>query len=188
MQITKKQVTTTLVLGGLLVIGSIMHSPGSTAQAVYASPVAIANTTASPGMVLDSNLATRIPYQSTASASCGLDFCSFSFSPIPAGYRLIVENLGGRMSMNFGETIAPGLMLSDGAGKVKMGVTSMISGDANTPLATFNTRFTAFYDPALQPLLFATGNFNIGAATGQFATLSGFLVNCSVVGCPPIQQ
>jgi hypothetical protein len=188
MQRMKKYTTSALVLCALLLIGSLMHSSGSMAQAVYASPVSIANTTAGPGIVLDANTATRIPYQSSASATCGGDFCSFSFSPVPAGYRLVVENVAGRMTMLPGTTIPPALLLGDGASKVNVGVPAIMAGDTNTLLATFNAKATAFYDPALQPLLFATGAFGSGAITGEFATLTGFLINCSVTGCPPIQQ
>lgn len=64
----------------------------------------VTNTSANPVPVTVTNAAnaTVLPYQSTASvadsSTCGGNQCYFSFAPVPAGKRLVVQNVSGQVA------------------------------------------------------------------------------------------
>jgi hypothetical protein len=184
------------VLAGLFLIGTFMHSPRSQASgATYSTPVSIANTTSSPGIVLDANLATMTPYQSVAFASpssCGAtNECSYNFAPVPLGYRLVVEYLGGSMVVpSAGNSVGPVGTLSYTpafGGNSKwwtMVMGSVGPGNAGTQYAVFANPVKAYIDPGTPTFSVFVGN---GSASGSME-LTGYLQNCSVVPCFPQQN
>jgi hypothetical protein len=183
-------------LAGLFFVGSLMRSPHSgAAAATYSTPVSIVNTTSSPGSVLDSDLATRIAYQSVAfstPANCpATNECTYSFATVPLGYRLIVEYLGGSMVVPTASnpTGPVGTLSYTPAfgGNAKWSTVVMGSigpGNGGTSYAVFAQSVRAYIDPGTPTLSIFVGN---GSAAGSMA-LTGYLQNCGVVPCPAQQN
>src|ERR1035438_7616378 len=94
----KKKIAIGGVLAGLFFAGAWMQSRESQLKgAVYSTPVSVVNTSANPGGVLDAGEASRVPYRSTVAQVCGQNqiyTCGFTFSAIPAGYRLVIQTVG----------------------------------------------------------------------------------------------
>ncbi len=173
----------------LLVAVAILFS-AHRAEAQYTTPVRVTNTTSSPGSVLDADLATRIPYQSRVAQTCpaGVNDCFFTFPAAPAGYRLVIQNVSGTVLIGSAASTPPFAILNiDMPGGP--GLAWGIPGALGIPgrFAGFNQSVLAWADPANgQPEVTVDANFSSGYVTT--VTLSGYLINCSVVGCPAIQK
>jgi hypothetical protein len=175
-------------LGGIflaaLLIGAL--APKAT-HGIVAALVQVTNTTANPASTLDADHATRIPYASTQYPFCGgggLTNCEISsFTPAPAGYRLVVENVSVVAPLTSGAASLPyGFVFNQISGAV-FAVSGVIAEDHN---AVIGQSVHAYFDPTdLSPEVLIYGSFNGGAAT---VTLNGYLINCSVAPCPPIQH
>jgi len=191
---TKSKVWWFASLAGLFLIGSLVHSPESKLKgATYSSPVSIMNTTADPGSVLDANVATRVPYQAIAYANnCGAtNECTYNFSVVPLGYRLVVEYFGGSLVVPTAGSSAPpvGTLSYTPAfgGNAKWFVTftgTIGAGNNGTEYATFGQQVRAYIDPGTPTFNVFVGN---GSASGSME-LIGYLQNCSVSPCPAPQN
>ena len=182
-----------LALSGLFLIGSLMHSRDSQAKgATYSTPVMMMNTNAQPGSILDAERATRIPYQSTslkATGACGPNpagACGFTFSPAPAGYRLVVENVAGTFELNLASPVLSGVLLGPFSG-ARFGLSAPLGGqNPFEAVSGLNQNLLAYFDPGEVPSVFMYGNFFVGG--GQSVTVTGHLENCGLTGCPAIQH
>ena len=192
--ITKARLLWLAGLTGLFLIGSVMRTPGSSLTGAYSSPVSIMNTTSNPGSVLDANVATRTPYASTAQAGAqgctATNECSYNFSPVPLGYRLVVEYIGGTMVIPTGNIAPPVGTLSytpafGGNAKWSATVNGFLgAGNNGSQYATFGQPMTAYIDPGTPTFFVFVGN---GSASGTMELL-GYLQNCSVSPCPSMQN
>jgi hypothetical protein len=182
-------------LAGLFLAGSLMRSPQSQATgATYSSPVTLVNTTANPGSVLDANVATRVPYQSSVSSSCaGID-CAFQFSLVPLGFRLVVEYVGANLTVPVtGNNNPPVGTLSyiPGFGGNSLWQTFVSSSfgpvilSGNFETVVIGQQVREYIDPGTPTLHVSSPN--MAGAVG-LATLSGYLQNCSVSPCPSQQN
>lgn len=190
MNTTKKKFLAGLVAATALVgIGAMAPKA---ADAVYSSPVSVMNTSANSVPNLDTEKLARIPYESTVSgAYCpnGPGACEFYFTPAPAGYRLVVENLAGYFQVSSAATAAVEGYIEDGAA-----LNFHVKGAFAAPLgqsfngftqAAFNTP-TRFYGDPGESFFAITSSVWSGGATEM--TASGYLENCSITGCPPVQH
>jgi hypothetical protein len=181
-------------LAGLFVIGSLMRAPQSRASgATYSSPVNVVNTTSDPGSVLDANTATRVPYQAIAyAANCpATNECTYNFSPVPFGYRLVVEYVGGSLVLPTASnpTGPVGTLSYTPAfgGNAKWWVTipgSLGAGNNGQSYGIFGQQVRAYIDPGTPTLFVFVGD---GSASGNMQ-LTGYLQNCSVSPCPSPQN
>lgn len=188
---TVRRVVTSL--GSLVVVAVVLGLASPRAVHALASVlVTVTNTNTNPVNTADVDRASRIPYSSTAFAytgggtpsltSCFTTNCNFYFTPVPTGYRLVVENINASLTLpSTSKTPIAQLYTETGA----VGATGAIGADAS---AAINQSILTFFDPADgPPQLTVYGDF--GSSTpGQYATLSGYLINCSVVSCLPIQH
>ncbi len=179
------------VLAGLFVIGSLMRSPESQAKGAYSTPVTVMNTTANPGSVLDAGKASRVPYQSMVQMNCGSGVftCLFVFTAAPSGFRLVVENVSGGLNIVGGSPAPVAFLLNSGPLGTGTGLWEF-TGALGQPTflvnAGFNQALRAYFDPADgQPSVLVAGNFQ---GTIHRVTLSGYLENCAVMGCPAVQH
>jgi hypothetical protein len=86
----KTYVVSAAVLGGLFLIGSLLHSRDSQAKgATYSTPVTVMNTTTNPAGVRDEDSPGRNAFQ--ASLSLSQSGVSGQGLSIPAGKRLVVD-------------------------------------------------------------------------------------------------
>lgn len=190
------KITWFAVLAGLFLIGSVMRAPRSQASgATYSTPVSIMNTTSDPGSVLDADVATRVPYQSVAFASgsscTATNECSYNFSAVPLGYRLVAEYIGGSMVVpTAGNPTGPVGTLSyipafGGNAKwwtIVMGAVG--PGNNGQQYAVFGQPVKAYIDPGTPTFSVFVGN---GSASGSMS-LIGYLQNCNVAPCPAAQN
>jgi len=177
-------------VASLFLAGSLIRSPQSQVTgATYSSPVTVVNTTANPGSVLDANTATRVVYQSTQSApdcSSGAA-CIFSFSPVPLGYRLVVQYVGGQIVAPAAANPTPPLGIlsfNPAFGGSAAWFTYLLGSVGHQNKPDFAQNVTAYVDPGTPTLEVFTDN----PGTGGNVTLTGYLQNCGVSPCPPQQN
>jgi hypothetical protein len=176
--------------GAVVVAGLILTllAPKA-AHAIVATAVSVVNTTANPASVLDADKATRIPYQSFMSkTNCGsgVQLCQFNFTAAPSGFRLVVENISGALTMT-GGAAAPVVYLADASGNATWGFTGATGQAFTNPNSGFNQTVRAYFDPTDGiPVVQVVANFV--STSPQNVILSGYLEDCAVVGCPAIQR
>ena len=160
------------------------------AHAVVATLVQVANTTSSPVNNLDAESNSRIPYQSSVilRSSCGSGVptgCLFNLTAVPAGYRLVVQNVSVVLVVSPGSTPPLGI-LENGDG-LAMGLAAGAVGPnlGGNSYAGFNQAVTAYFDAGSQPSVFVVANF---INDFQYATVTGYLQNCTLSACPAIQN
>ena len=183
-------------LAGLFLVGSLMQHRGSQARGAYSTPVSVVNTTSAPAINLSADTMTRIPYQSTVISQCTgsqPQNCAFSgFTACPSGYRLVIQNVSGFFNLQSGSTPLAGYMEDfDFAHGIQTftGLNAPIGGTGfnGESFAGLNQNVLSFFDAGQFPFVVIYGAFQ-GAGFNNGITLSGYLENCSVVGCPPIQR
>jgi hypothetical protein len=182
-----------LALGALFLAGSIMESRESKAKGGYSTPVQVMNTSSAPAVSVDAERLARIPYQSAylATTCTGVTSCFFRFSPAPAGYRLVVENVSGWFQLSNGAGPANGVLESSNVSNIFLCGFTTINGPISNGLilASVNQSTRMLFDPSDgAPAVFVTGNFPAVTGVNSDVTLTGYLENCSITGCPAIQR
>lgn len=186
---TKTYVWSAVVFGVLFLIGSLMQSRESQAKGAYSTPVTVMNTLQNPGSVLDAERASRTPYRSFATTNqcTGATICQLVFSAAPSGYRLVVENVSGTLHLTPGAKAPFAFMFSNSISFFH-GIPGSV-GDTvgTTAYGGFNQNVVAYFDPADgAPIVDIAANFSSGDS--QSAILSGYIQNCSLYACAPIQK
>lgn len=152
----------------------------------------VMNTTSAPAITLSADKATRIPYQSDIIGSTcgGLQNCPFSgFTAVPAGYRLVVENVSGFFNLSTASPAVAGYLENFHLPNQNLwGLNAPIGGTGfnGESFAGLNQNVTAFFDAGESPFVVIYANFMSGS--NQSVNVSGYLENCSVVGCPAVQH
>jgi hypothetical protein len=173
----------------VLVAGLVSVLAPKATHALVATLVQVANTTANPVNSVDADRATRIPYQSSSSfggtaTGCyvGPFLCPFnSFTPVPAGYRLVIQNVSAQLVVGSGKPVPFGFVNSSGGQ-----IVSFVGTYAEDNFAVINQQITSYHNAGDTPYLIITADwYGLSSAT---VTLSGYLENCSVTGCPPVQN
>jgi hypothetical protein len=175
-------------LAGMFLIGSLTFHSGSQAKGAYSSPVTVMNTNSNPVPGLDSEKMARIPYESTVNPSCtaGPGACFF-FSGPPAGFRLVAENLAGYFQISPGLTLPVGYV-EDNTFRISTAFTAPLGPlDAGGHTQAAFNQPTKFYIDQSQGAAFAvvSTTWSNGSST---MTLTGYLENCSITGCPAVQH
>jgi|SRR5215469_877813 len=169
---------------------SITNSPAVTGTVdIGNSPtVQVGNTKSSPANALDVERAARIPYESTQIWS-GYPQETALFPAAPSGYRLVLQHVNCEFLMNQGATQLPQVMISLNGGSylVRASFMGQLGGIGSNTYGAVNTDILSYWDSADgQPLVTANGDFY--GSVSNYVTLSGYLENCSVTGCPTIQR
>src|SRR5215469_4900005 len=173
---------------GLFLIGSLMEHPGSQAKGAYSTPVQVMNTSSAPAIGADAEKLARIPYQSSyrTTVCTGVTNCFFSFTAAPSGYRLVVENLSGLFEINNAAT-APPTGLLEGSSFLNVFAFTAANGQIfnGTIMSGINIPVKMVFDTTEgNPVAFVYGNYPSITGLPSTMTLSGYLENCSVTGCP----
>ena len=171
MKIAKSLLTGT---GSLVVAGLVLSLLAPKAvHAIVATAVQVVNTAAAPVMVNSINEPGRTPYQAEAgNLSClGQGNCNYTFLPIPANHRLVVQQIGGYLGSN----------LASPAGRVQFGNLGF-----NAAGSFFTAPFLGYLDGTSTPTISVILN---GADTmngfGNI-TITGYLVDCTAVNCAAV--
>jgi hypothetical protein len=184
----KTYAASAMALGGLFLIGSLMRSRDSQAKGAYSTPVTVMNTNAQPGSVLDAERATRIPYQSDVTLTNCFSQCVFQFSTPPAGYRLVVENVSGFLELDPSSAAPAGDLQNLHLPHNNLwGLNAPLGPNAfGVVTSGLNQTVRAIFDPGDLPRVVIFATFLPGSP--QYATLSGYLENCALTGCPAVQH
>jgi len=179
-------------LAGMFLIGSLTFHSGSQAKGAYSSPVTVMNTSSAPAIGVDAEKQARIPYQSSyRTTTCtGVTNCFFSFTAAPSGYRLVVENLSGLFELNNAAT-APPTGLIEGSSFLNVFAFTAANGQIfnGTIMSGINIPVKMVFDTTEgNPVAFVYGNYPSITGLPSTMTLSGYLENCSITGCPTIQR
>ena len=188
---TKRFLITSAALAGMGLVGSLSWHKGSQAKGAYSTPVQVMNTSASSVPNLDTEKLARIPYESTATASNCPSFavgaCFFNFAAVPAGYRLVVENLSGYFQISSAATAPLTGYIETNAFKIKTGFTAPIGQTdlGGHPQCAFDNPTRFYVDPGEGVFGVASSNWSNGNSE---MVLSGYLESCAVTGCPAVQH
>ena len=184
MQFTKR-----LVMGLIGAALLVTLSAPKAVHALVATLVQVANTATNPVNSVDVDRSSRIPYKSSSSfggtpTGCyiGQFLCPFnSFTPAPVGYRLVVQNVSAQLVVGSGTPVPFGYVNSSGGQ-----IASFVGTYAGDNFAVINQQITSYHNAGDTPYLLITADwYGLSAAT---VTLTGYLENCSVTGCPPVQN
>ncbi len=184
MQTAKRLLVGFLAL--VLLIAMVTLAAPKSVHALVATLVQVANTTTNPVVAEDADRATRIPYQSSSgfpASGCYVPpLCLFNaFTSAPAGYRLVVQNISAQLVVKSGTPLPSGFINSSGDQ-----ISSFIGTYAGDNFAVINQQITSYHNAGDSPSLIMTADwYGLSSAT---VTLSGYLENCSVTGCPPVQH
>jgi hypothetical protein len=163
---------------------------GAGSVAISNTPtVTLSNTTTNPVPALDVERAARLPYQSfyDMNVCSGIVPCGFTFASVPSGYRLVVQHISGAIYLTSGTTAAPTLSLANkGDNKGSWEFAGKLGSTyAGAVYAAINEDVQAYFDPTdPQPQAILLGN--LASGFDQTVTLSGYLENCAITGCPAI--
>lgn len=180
---------------GAVVLGTtvLFFATPRAVHAIAATLVQVTNTTANPVPNLDAERIARVRYESTQQpqGTCpignGPQQCSFVFTAPPSGYRLIVENVSGSITLAAGATSPPVAVLSDFENSQNRLTVWSYAGILGQPVngviqSAFNQPALAIFDAGDNaPAMTVTANWQAGI--GQFMTLTGYLENCAVSNC-----
>lgn len=193
----KTYVLSTMALGGLLLIGSVVRSRDSQAKGAYSTPVTVMNPSSAPAIGSSIDEPGRAPYVSSVldlGTACGLGFeCDFSFPAVPAGHRLVIQELSGFIQFNYTPGVFVQVFLSATGASSSEGqflVNSLTFGSASFggSIASFTQPFHAYFDSGQTPVVSVqarNGTFPNDNST-EVATLKGYLIDCSAAPCAPI--
>ncbi|HLK68640.1 MAG TPA: hypothetical protein VKU19_34655 [Bryobacteraceae bacterium] len=166
----------------LYLAGSLFQSPQSQLKGVFSSPVTVVNANNAPAFVTGDH-AGRIPYQATAfcftngTAAVG---CTAMFAPVPAGFRLVVEDVAVEGDYGGQPPSLPPVISVNGIHL--LGAT--VQG-SNGMQVMAHSLITSYVDGGQTP------EASLGGPSGQqafavTAKFTGYELNCSIVSCPPI--
>ena len=185
MNLIKKTVSS---LGGVLLAALLIAAlaPKAT-HGLVAALVQVTNTTSNPAATLDADASTRIPYQSYQTVNTGgggVIQLSASFPEVPAGYRLVIQNINSGFYITdktftpngyVTTTFAPDKTFPQFMGSVENFGTLVFS-----IINSSDTRYVGSGDTpivSIQAAFYPSNTFPI--------TVTGYLENCAVTGCPP---
>jgi len=176
-----------------LTAGVLILAAPRAAHAIAATLVQVVNTTANPVPNLDAERIARVRYESSQQPQghCpngnGVQQCNFTFTTPPSGYRLVVENVSGSITLANGATSPPIAVLSDLDNSLGVITVWSYTGNLGQPfngvvLSSFNQPALAIFDAGdTGPSMSVTANWEAGQ--GQYMTLTGYLENCAVSNC-----
>jgi hypothetical protein len=182
--------------GAILLAAALLTlaSPKS-AHALVAALVQVTNTTANPAVTLDADKATRIPYTSASQAAgpvgtCGDTLvCQFNgFTAVPAGYRLVVQQIAAAVGVSSGSPTPSGSfsVVTDDVGGLPLDYFTGTYITKQNQAVFHQSGVLEYVNAGSTPSLLIGGDL-ISNESG-YAIVTGYLENCAVTGCPPIQN
>jgi hypothetical protein len=148
----------------------------------------VGNTKSNPVNALDVERAARIPYESIQTMQ-GFPQETATFPSAPSGYRLVLQHVSSTFLMNSGATQLPSMTIypNNGSYVARASFMGQVGGIGSQTFGAVNVDVLSYWDPGDgQPLIVANGDFYPSVV--NFVTLSGYLENCAVTACPPVQR
>src|SRR5262249_54544635 len=139
----------------------------------------------------DADRTAQVPYEATVSQTCAAGFgnCQFLFIGPAAGHRWVIQNVSGIVKQGSGTTTLPNIFLN-----VASNAIGNFWGIPPGPLVP--TSFGGAVDSMFNQSVQAFGDGGGSATVTVFAnhsgtsavTLSGYIQDCSVFACAPLQH
>jgi hypothetical protein len=172
--------------GTLAVAGGVMLFSAHRIEAQYSTPVKVLNTSAGP--VLNSHVDDpgRIPYmERLIMNNCGLTECEYSFQPVPAGHRVVIQQVSG--VLNF--TSPSGLFglfvgVSSTANTNELTFQVPVAGAGANGQIAFTQPILYYVDAGQSPVLVILSN--VSAQSGATLNLVGYELDCNAAPCAAI--
>ncbi len=160
-------------------------------EAQYSSPVKVVNSTSAPALNSSIDDHGRIPYQSEvddgvgpgAGLSCASqDQCDFAFSPVPSGHRLVIEHVGGLLSLATANQVIAQLF-----NPVTGGHYSTFIVPTTTAYGSFDAATLVYLDSQQSVDVHVFTSTLVGFSLGsRYITISGYLLDCTAAPCAAI--
>ena len=178
----------------LVTIGLIMNSHQVAAQGppnglavniVNPLPVPVTGSTnpaTAPVLALNVNDPGRIPYQSKVQDDCLIGSCDLIFPVVPANHRLVIQNVSGRALF---PSTPQNLFVSLFEGPEFVATASGTFGFGAT--TAFNQPLLYYIDGGKRPDVLISGPLS-GAPTRADATLTGYMLDCTLASCASIAK
>ncbi len=158
------------------------------AHALVAALVQVTNTTANPAITWDADHATRVPYQSRQTwtiAAKGSTDAIFQTATVPSGFRLVITNVSFDALAESGNPVPFATISSAFAPEVSFPSFTGVYTGSSQGHAIGNQTLIRYLGPGDSPVVAVNydaavtppGALNVG-------TVTGYLENCSVTGCP----
>lgn len=188
MNFIRKAVTT---LGGIFLAVLLIAAlaPRAT-HGLVAALVQVANTTTNPAVTSDADRSTRLPYQSFVSftpSSSGVSPQSVSTATVPAGYRLVIQNVSANISIQTANPVPSACISSNFSPSLAFPCFTGTFIGSVVDEGIFNQQVTRYIGPGDTPIVTFLGDFYSTCAGCSSVTVTGYLENCSVTGCPAIE-
>jgi len=124
----------------------------------------------------------RIPYQESQFCLAMAATCTFNFSPVPQGYRLVVQHISGDLRLANANASGVAVQLSGGI----LGHSSFIGPPSLLGETLFDQRVLYYIDAGSTPTLNILVDARLDQTIQQEATLFGYLLDCTASPCAPI--
>jgi hypothetical protein len=159
---------------------------------LVAALVQVANTTANPAITSNMDDPGRIAYQAqiigTTTANCFPGGCAFTFAPVPAGHRLVIQHVSMFILAN-ANSVPARVLVQAGIGVTAAAEFLVTNQDTRSSLheIQFDQSVLLYVDAGVSP--FVTIGASIDTTdvdNGQIATLFGYMLDCNAAPCSPI--
>ncbi len=188
MNLAKKSL---MFLGFVVSVAALVSvlAPKAT-HALVAALVQVTNTTANPAVTQDADKATRIPYQSNynypATDAGVVGYTVSSFAAVPTGYRLVIQNVSAFVWAESGTPIPSGTISSTSNPNAAFpSFSGVYTGDQQDIVNANVVRYIGPGDTPQVNLVVDALRILNGI---NHVTVTGYLENCAVTGCPPVTE
>jgi hypothetical protein len=159
------------------------------------TPVIVQNPASNPAPVAVTNDPGRSAYQSTRSVVVPFNFCGdtdthvcfLQFPAVPAGHRLVVQNISGEFVFNAAPKSIKVTLTHGGAGFTN-GIAAFLAPSAIDGSSLFSQPTLLYISEGEIPVVSIFVNGATIDQTTQTVTLSGYMLDCSAISCAPVAQ
>jgi hypothetical protein len=171
---------------GTLAVGSaVMLFSAHRIEAQYSTPVKVLNTSAGP--VLNSRIDDpgRIPFVSAFSNVCSGNVCTSTFAAVPAGHRVVIQNVSALLDFNSAPAVLTVYVGSTGSTQSQFNVQAIPSAGNST---AFDLPAQSYVDAGQSPVVIVncSGGVTFNPVAGQSLNLIGYELDCNAAPCAAI--
>ena len=156
-------------------------------EAQYSAPVKVVNSTSAPAITSVMDDPGRIPYRFTMGQVCpNTNPCNFLFPQVPAGHRLVVQQLAGRLLYASAPT-SNYITFTDASGNFFFDSFNFTPSPAPLLFAVFNRQVKGIFDQFEQPSVSAN-IYGSNFVSQSLISLTGYMLDCTAAPCSAIVQ
>jgi hypothetical protein len=182
------------ITGSTTVSGTVAATQsGGWSVGINGTPnVNVTNPATAPVLSLNLSDPGRIPYQSEVNSSgggCTASACIFTFGPVPANHRLVVEDVTGLIHFTSAQAAALVTVNSSSSGFKLLSAfqAPITAGSLSQNFAAFDQPVHFYVDPTQSfTVTIVTTFLNFDTTSGQAVTVAGYLLDCTAGPCASI--